>query len=191
MAIRNILKYGEKGLVRKSRMVTDFNKRLHILLDDMHETLLDADGLGLAAPQVGVLRRVALIVDIDTTENEDSKENESSDDVADSVSIGEITNEQVIELINPEIIICNGEQTGNEGCLSMPGVSGIVTRPETVRIRAQDRNGNTFKLERSGLTARAICHEIDHLDGVMFTSIAERLLTSEEIAELAAEKERI
>jgi len=162
MATRNILKDGDKGLTKKSRVVKDFNKRLHILLDDMRETLIEANGLGLAAPQVGVLRRVALIVDA-------SLETESLE-------------EQVVELVNPEIINRDGEQTGSEGCLSVPGVYGIVTRPETVVIRAQDRYGKTFELEGKELTARAVCHEIDHLNGVVFTSIAERLLTEEELA---------
>ena len=167
MATRNILMDGERGLNKKSRTVTEFNKRLHILLDDMRETLIEANGLGLAAPQVGVLRRVALIVDtsIETEQPE----------------------EQIIELINPVIIKQDGEQTCSEGCLSVPGVYGMVSRPDIVTVRAQDRNGNTFELEGSELTARALCHEIDHLDGIIFTSIAERLLTEEELAELSAQ----
>jgi len=164
MATRNILLDGDRGLDKKSRIVTDFNKRLHILIDDMRETLIEANGLGLAAPQVGVLRRVALIVD---TEVET-----------------ELMDEQIIELINPEIINSNGEQTCSEGCLSVPGVYGMVTRPESVTVRAQDRNGRVFEIEVHELTARAVCHEVDHLDGVIFTSIAERLLTEEEIAEI-------
>jgi peptide deformylase len=170
MATRNILKDGERGLLKKSRVVTDFNKRLHILLDDMRETLIEANGLGLAAPQVGVLRRAALIVDT-------SIETESLE-------------EQIIELINPEIISTDGEQTGSEGCLSLPGVYGIVMRPEIVKLKAQDRYGNYFELEGKELAARAACHEIDHLDGVIFTSIAERLLTEEELAELTAQREQ-
>jgi len=170
MATRNILKDGDKGLSKKSRTVTDFNKRLHILLDDMRETLIEANGLGLAAPQVGVLRRAALIVDT-------SKDDESYE-------------EQIIELINPEIISQDGEQTGNEGCLSLPGIYGIVTRPDYIKIKAQDRYGNMFELEGNELTARAVFHEIDHLDGIVFTSIAERLLTEEELAELAAQREQ-
>jgi len=170
MATRNILQDGDKGLNKKSRIVTDFNKRLHVLLDDMHETLVEASGLGLAAPQVGVLRRVALIVDTSTE--------------------AEPGEEPVIELINPEIVSIDGEQTGSEGCLSLPGVYGIVTRPETVKIKAQDRYGKVFEFEGNELTARAVCHEIDHLDGVIFTSIAERILTEEELAEMAAQRER-
>jgi len=170
MATRNILKDGDKGLSKKSRVVTDFNNRLHLLLDDMRETLIEANGLGLAAPQVGVLRRVALIVDTNV-------EAESVD-------------EQIIELINPEIISREGEVTCSEGCLSLPGVYGIVTRPEFVKIRAQDRHGVAFELDGAEITARALCHEIDHLDGIVFTSIAERLLTEEELAELAAQNEQ-
>jgi len=159
----------DPGLTKKSRVVTEFNKRLHILLDDMRETLIEFNGLGLAAPQVGVLRRVALIVDI-------------------SIET-EIAEERIIELVNPEIISEEGEQSGSEGCLSLPGVFGIVTRPDTVKIKAQDRFGKSFELQGSELTARAICHEINHLDGVIFTSIAERLLTEEEVEQLRAERE--
>ena len=168
MAIRNILKDGDPTLLKKSRAVTDFNRRLHILLDDMRETLMEANGLGLAAPQVGVLRRAVLIVD--TTKESDNP------------------GEQIVELINPEIIAKSGEQTGNEGCLSLPGVYGIVKRPELVRVKAQDRYGNAFELWGKDLTARAICHETDHLDGEMFMKLAERFLTEEELNRLAEEK---
>ena len=168
MALRNILNSDDPALKKNSRSVTDYNRRLHILLDDMRETLLDANGLGLAAPQVGVLRRVALIVDtcIEADDTED----------------------RIIELVNPEIITCSGEQTGNEGCLSVPGVYGIVKRPQEVVARAYDRRGKPFELTASGLTARAVCHEIDHLNGVVFTSLAERFLTDEEIIMMAAER---
>ena len=169
MATRNILKDGDEGLTKKSRVITDFNERLHILLDDMRETLIEANGLGLAAPQVGVLRRAAMIVDTSIE--------------------SELPEDQVVELINPEIISNEGEQTGSEGCLSVPGVYGIVTRPESVEIKAQDRFGNEFKMQGTGLTARAICHEIDHLDGKVFLSLVERMLTEEEIAELIAGRE--
>lgn len=161
MALRNIRKDGDSILLKKSRQVTDFNQRLHTLLDDMRQTLLEADGVGLAAPQVGVLRRV--IVVLDTNREELPVE------------------EQIIELINPEIIESDGEQTGQEGCLSVPGVYGIVTRPEHVMVRAQDRFGIPFEVEGTGLTARCFCHEIDHLDGHLFTERAERILTQEEL----------
>jgi peptide deformylase len=185
MATRNILKDGEKGLTKKSRVVKDFNDRLHILLDDMRETLIEADGLGLAAPQVGVLRRVALIVDTGIGADEiDSADTEKSEEKR-----IELLNRQIIELVNPEIITQDGEQSGSEGCLSVPGVYGLVTRPETVLFKAQDRYGKTFEMEASELTARAVCHEIDHLEGVVFTSLVERFLSEEELAEMAAQKE--
>jgi len=170
MATRNILQDGDRGLEKKSRVVTDFNKRLHILLDDMRETLIEANGLGLAAPQVGVLRRVVLIVD--SCDDEESEE------------------EKIIELVNPEILKANGDLTSSEGCLSVPGVYGIVTRPETVKVRAQDRYGKKFEFEGHELTARAVCHEIDHLEGVLFTSIAERFLTEEELEEMAEKNKK-
>ena len=188
MATRNILKEGDSGLLKQSRTVTEFNKRLHILLDDMRETLIEANGLGLAAPQVGVLRRVALIVDTGIEsgqiEDEDTQDNEEQINQTNF-----IVSEQIIELINPEIVYEDGEQTGSEGCLSLPGVYGMVTRPETVLVRAQDRNGEAFEMEVSELTARAVCHEVDHLNGVIFTSLAERILTEEELAAMRAEHE--
>ena len=167
MAIRNILRDGDPALLKKSRVVSDFNSRIHVLLDDMRETLLEAKGLGLAAPQVGVLRRVALIVDMNIeTDNPE---------------------EQIIELINPEILAKSGEQEGSEGCLSIPGVYGIVKRPALVRVKAQDRHGKEFELWVNELTARAVCHEVDHLNGIVFTSLAERFLTEEELEELASQ----
>jgi peptide deformylase len=187
MATRNILKEGDKGLLKKSRVVTDFNKRLHILLDDMRETLIEANGVGLAAPQVGVLRRVALIVDT-------SVEDEQIEDECNGVSVDEDGNEsafdiseRIVELINPEIVAQDGEQYGSEGCLSIPGVYGMVTRPDTVTVRAQDRNGEFFELKVSELTARAVCHEVDHLNGVLFTTLTEKILTEEELAAMREE----
>ena len=184
MATRNILKDGDKGLLKRSRVVTDFNKRLHILIDDMRETLIEANGLGLAAPQVGVLRRVALIVDMSI----------GFEDLDDDVELSEeervaLYNRQIIELINPEIVRREGEQSGSEGCLSVPGVYGIVLRPELVLVRAQDRFGKVFEVEVSDVAARAACHEVDHLDGVIFTSIVERFITEEELAEMAAQRD--
>ena len=167
MAIRNILHDDDKTLQKTSRAVTDFNKRLHMLLDDMRETLIQANGLGLAAPQVGVLRRVVLIVDTNIE--------------------ALLPEDQIVELINPEIIAQSGQQSSTEGCLSIPGLYGVVTRPELVRIKAQDRHGNAFEMWGSELTARALCHEIDHLNGVLFTAHAERYLTEEEINKLAEE----
>ena len=134
--------------------------RLHLLLDDMHQTLMDANGVGLAAPQVGVLRRAVLVLETNVEDGEEP---------------------YVIELLNPEIISASGEQTGAEGCLSVPGVFGIVTRPDTVTVRAQDRYGEPFTVTGYGLTARAFCHELDHLDGVLFVSKAERFLSQDEL----------
>jgi len=168
MALRTILTVDDPTLKKTSRVVTEFNNRLHQLIDDMHETLIEANGLGLAAPQVGVLRRVALIVDIDMQ--------------------SEPPEEKTIELINPEIIEQSGTQEGSEGCLSIPGVYGIVCRPSQVTIRAQDRFGETFEITCTGMTARAACHEIDHLNGVVFTSIAEHILTEEELEKMHEER---
>ena len=164
MALRNIVKKGDECLNKKCRDVTEFNGRLHKLLDDMRDTLIDSNGVGLAAPQVGILRRVVLVMD---TNNDD----------------------EIIELINPEIIDTDGEQEGPEGCLSVPGVWGIVKRPWWVKVKAQDRNGEWFEVEGDGLTGRCFCHEIDHLSGVLFDTRAERLLTAEEIQAMSAEDE--
>lgn len=140
MAIRNIVKYGDEILEKKCRRVEKIDERIKILLDDMLETLYKADGVGLAAPQVGVLKRIAVI------------------------DIGE----GPIILINPEIVSEEGSQTGNEGCLSYPGKYGEVTRPMKVTVKAEDGDGSLRTIEGEGLLARALCHEIDHLDGHMF-----------------------
>lgn len=161
MALRNIVTVGDSVLAKVCRPVTKFDKRLHILLDDMAETLLDANGVGLAAPQVGVLRRVVLVD----------------------------TGEEILELINPEIVRTEGEQTGLEGCLSVPGKYGIVTRPNIVVVRAQDRFGEWFEVEGEELIARCFCHELAHLDGQLYTEVAERMLTPEELEELSSEEE--
>ncbi|MBQ8974809.1 MAG: peptide deformylase [Oscillospiraceae bacterium] len=168
MALRNIVKEGDSVLTKKCRQVTDFNPRLHQLIDDMRETLLNADGVGLAAPQVGVLRRVVVVLDI-------NKEAEKPED-------------QLIELVNPRIIETSGEQYGAEGCLSVPGIYGMVARPEKVTVRAQDRYGEEFEVTGTGITARCFCHELDHLDGHLFKEFADRLLTAEELEELEKEE---
>ena len=160
MARRNILTKEEPGLYKHCRPVTDFNARLHQLLDDMRDTLSTENGVGLAAPQVGVLRRACIVLETNVPEGED---------------------EYIIELVNPEIIESSGEQYGAEGCLSVPGEYGLVRRPMFVKVRAQDRNGVFFEVEGEGLTARCFCHEIDHLDGIVFTSRCERMLTEEEL----------
>ncbi len=160
MALRTIVTEGDSVLHKHCRPVTSFDGRLHELIDDMRETLLEADGVGLAAPQVGVLRRVVLVLETNVPEGGEP---------------------YIIELVNPEIIACEGGQTGPEGCLSVPGRFGLVTRPMTVTVRAQDRDGKAFELTGTGLTARAFCHEVDHLDGIMFTELASRMLTDEEL----------
>ena len=164
MALRKIVEQGDECLTKVCRPVTEFNSRLHELLDDMVETLADANGAGLAAPQVGVLRRVCIVMDEDS--------------------------EEYIELINPEIVAQSGEQTGLEGCLSVPGKWGIVTRPNVVRVRAQDRDGQWFEVEGEELTARAFCHEIEHLDGHLYTEHIDHFLSEGELrAYLEAEEE--
>ncbi len=160
MATRNIMTKDEPLLYKKSRPVKSFDARLHQLLDDMAETLLSSGGVGLAAPQVGVLRRAVLVIETNVPEGEE---------------------ERLIELINPEIIESSGEQYGAEGCLSFPDEYGLVRRPMDVTVRAQDRNGETFTVSGTGLTARCFCHEIDHLDGVVFTTLCDRMLTQEEL----------
>ncbi len=156
MALRNILTEEDPTLHKVSRVVTKFDDRLHELIDDMIETLHSANGVGLAAPQVGVLRRVVVV------------------DAGD----------EVLELINPEIISQSGEQTGMEGCLSVPGKYGIVTRPNVVTVRAQDRDGEWYEVEGEELMARAFCHELEHLDGHLYTEKVERFLTEEELRDL-------
>ena len=161
MALRKIVEQGDECLTKVCRPVTKFDRRLHDLLDDMAETLADANGAGLAAPQVGVLRRV-VVVDI---------------------------GDEVLELVNPEILEESGEQTGLEGCLSIPGKYGVVTRPYTVRVRAQDRDGAFFEVEDEALTARCFCHEIEHLDGHLFVEHTDHLLTEEELEEYIRRQE--
>lgn len=157
MALRKIVEQGEDCLNKVCRPVTEFNPRLWVLLDDLVETLSKAGGAGLAAPQVGVLRRACVVMDLDT--------------------------EEFIELVNPEIVTQSGEQTGPEGCLSVPGKWGLVTRPNYVRVRAQDRDGNWFEVEGEELMARCFCHELEHLDGHLYTEHIDRFLTDEEVEE--------
>lgn len=152
MALRNILNAEDETLSKRSREVKNFDERLHILLNDMAETMHDRNGVGLAAPQVGVLRRVVVI------EAEEGK---------------------LIEMINPEIISTSGVQNNSEGCLSLPGVYGMVERPMTVELKALDRDGKEFSLTGEGLLARAMCHEVDHLNGVLFTSLVTEYIETE------------
>lgn len=153
MGLRRILTAGDPALHKVCRPVEKFDRRLHRLLDDMQQTLAEANGVGLAAPQVGILRRV-VVVD---------------------------TGEEILELVNPELLETSGEQEGAEGCLSVPGKYGLVKRPNYAKVRAQDRNGEWFEAEGEELIARCFCHELDHLDGIMYTEIMERFLTEEEL----------
>ncbi len=162
MGIRKIVVQGDTILQKKCRQVTDFNRRLHMLLDDMKDTLGEAQGVGLAAPQVGILRRAVIVV------NEE---------------------DEMIELVNPELVFQEGEQTDPEGCLSVPGKWGMVTRPYHVRVRAQDRFGEWFEVEGEGLTARCFCHEMEHLDGHLYVEHIDRFLTEEEVEAYQREQE--
>ena len=148
MAIRNIRTLGDPILEKKSREIKKVNDRLNVLIDDMLETMYDIGGVGLAAPQVGILKRVA-VIDVSP---------ESDDPII---------------LINPEIIEVDGEQVGDEGCLSVPGKVGTVKRPNYVKVRAYNRSMEEFELEGSELLARAICHELDHLDGKLYIDLVE------------------
>lgn len=161
MALRTIITEGDPVLNKVCRPVEKFDDRLHVLLDDMKETLAVSNGVGLAAPQVGILRRVALVMDAE---------------------------ENVIELVNPTIIHEEGEQTGLEGCLSVPGKYGVVTRPMKVTVRAQDRSGKFFEVSGEELTARCFCHELAHLDGHLFVELADELYTPEELDAMAEEE---
>ena len=153
MGLRKILTDKDPALHKVCRPVEKFDGRLHKLLDDMKETLIDANGVGLAASQVGILRRVVLVD----------------------------TGDEVLELINPILLETSGEQVGAEGCLSVPGKYGLVKRPNYAKVRAQDRNGNWFEAEGEELIARCFCHELDHLDGILYTEVMERFLTEEEL----------
>lgn len=155
MGIRKIMTVKEPCLHKVCRPVEKFDGKLHKLLDDMAETMAEANGVGLAAPQVGILRRVVL-VDVE---------------------------EEILELINPTLVETDGEQEGPEGCLSVPGKYGLVKRPYYAKVRAQDRMGNWYEAEGEELIARCFCHELDHLDGILYTEIMERFLTEEELME--------
>ncbi len=157
MAKRNIVKRGEDVLTKKCREVTVFDDKLWTLLDDMYETMKSANGVGLAAPQVGILRRVVV------------------------VDVGDANGK--IELVNPVVVSMKGKQCELEGCLSVPDLWGYVVRPSKVKVKAFDRYGKEFQIEGEKLLAVALCHEIDHLNGIMFTDIAEELLTGSELEE--------
>ena len=154
MGIRKILTVKDPALHKVCKPVEKFDAKLHKLLDDMAETLEEANGVGLAAPQIGILRRI-VIVD---------------------------TGEEILELVNPTMVETSGEQEGAEGCLSVPGKYGIVKRPYYATVRAQDRFGEWFEVQGEELIARCFCHELDHLDGIVYTEVMERFLTEEELA---------
>ena len=153
MALRKILTDAEPALHKVCKPVEKFDNKLHTLLDDMRETLIESGGVGLAAPQVGILRRVVLVD----------------------------TEEEILELINPTLVETDGEQVGAEGCLSVPGKYGLVKRPYYAKVRAQDRNGDWYEAEGEELIARCFCHELDHLDGIIYTQVMDRFLTEEEL----------
>ena len=156
MGLRKILTDAEPALHKACKKVENFDSKLFKLLDDMRDTLIESGGVGLAAPQVGILRRVVL------------------------VDVGEEDNE-IVEFINPELVETDGEQYGPEGCLSVPGKYGLVKRPYYAKVRAQDRNGDWFEAEGEELIARCFCHELDHLDGIVYTEKMDRYLTEEEL----------
>ena len=153
MALRKILTDKDPALHKVCKPVEKFDWRLHKLLDDMRDTLIDSNGVGLAAPQVGILRRVVLVD----------------------------TGEEILELVNPVMLETDGEQEGPEGCLSVPGKYGLVKRPYYAKVRAQDRFGDWYEAEGEELIARCFCHELDHLDGILYTQVMERFLTEEEL----------
>ena len=153
MGLRKILTDKDPALHKVCKPVEVFDKKLHKLLDDMRDTLIDSNGVGLAAPQVGILRRVVLVDN----------------------------GEEILELINPELLETDGEQVGPEGCLSVPGKYGLVKRPYYAKVRAQDRYGDWYEAEGEELTARCFCHELDHLDGIIYTQVMDRYLTEEEL----------
>lgn len=146
MAIRNIREMGDEVLNKKCKEVTELTDRTRELIDDLFDTMYEAQGVGLAAPQVGILKRIVVI---------------------------DVTGEDPILLINPVILETSGEQTGHEGCLSVPGKSGVVTRPNYVKVKAYDENMEPFIIEGTELLARAFCHEIDHLDGHLYVEKVE------------------
>ncbi|MBE6976621.1 MAG: peptide deformylase [Ruminococcaceae bacterium] len=153
MGLRKILTDKEPALHKVCKTVEKFDWKLHKLLDDMRETLIESNGVGLAAPQVGILRRVVLVD----------------------------TGDEILELVNPELLETDGEQVGAEGCLSVPNKYGLVKRPYYAKVRAQDRDGNWYEAEGEEIVARCFCHELDHLDGILYTQVMERYLTDEEL----------
>ncbi|NLW79591.1 MAG: peptide deformylase [Ruminococcaceae bacterium] len=182
MALRNIMLDGEPILKKKCRPVTKFDARLAQLLDDMKETMMDASGLGLAAPQVGIMRRAFVVVEEDSlpplAQDDDAEApgNETAADTAnaaDDKAEAAIPEPVFVEFINPEVIETEDEVLGYEGCLSFPGKYAAIKRPTRAVVRAQDRNGEAFTYEAHGLMARCVCHETNHLDGITIDDLAE------------------
>ena len=165
MAIRTILTQDDPALSKVCHPVTRFDDKLANLLDDLKETLTDANGVGLAAPQIGILRRAVIVVP-------------------------DPESDEMIELVNPEILVQEGEQDGWEGCLPLPGMWGKVKRPNRVKVRAQDRNGNWFEVEGTDMAARCYCHELEHLEGHMYSEHTDRLYTAEELDEIMSQEEK-
>lgn len=163
MSIRMVVKHPNEVLETKCQPVTTFDKNLAVLLDDMHETMIDSDGVGIAAPQVGIAVRAAIV---DFREGQDP-----------------------IEMINPELVLFEGVETDIEGCLSFPGIFGEVERYDHIKIKAQERDGSWYELEAEGYEARAIQHEMDHLDGILFTSKITKYVTQEELDEMIRQQE--
>ena len=153
MGLRKILTDKDPALHKVCKSVEKFDEKLHKLLEDMTDTLIDSQGVGLAAPQVGILRRVVLVD----------------------------TGDGILELINPVLLETDGEQVGPEGCLSVPGKYGLVKRPYYAKVRAQDRYGDWYEAEGEELIARCFCHELDHLDGIIYTEVMDRFLSEEEL----------
>ncbi|MFV0353173.1 MAG: peptide deformylase [Oscillospiraceae bacterium] len=177
MAMRNIVKDGDPVLKKVSRPVTKFDDRLAELLDDMGETMLEADGLGLAAPQVGILRRIFVALDITAEEEKDEEELEEMEEDEEGEE-GDVPEEEeapphVLEFINPEILETEGNILGYEGCLSFPGQYGAIERPTKVTVKAQDRTGKELTLTVTGMMARCVCHETNHLDGITIPDLAQ------------------
>lgn len=183
MALRNVVQEGDPILKKKCRPVEKFDERLATLLDDMGQTMLDADGMGLAGPQVGILRRLFVAVEEDSLPKRQPQPAEGEE--GEAIPEEEVT-PVVLEFINPEIIEEEGEQRGYEGCLSFPGQYAAIPRPQRVKVRAQDRFGNSFEYEGEGLMARCLCHETNHLDGVTIDELAEYFYDPEEPHELDA-----
>ena len=156
MAVRPIIYDPDPILYKKCHPVTKFDKKLGNILTDMTQTMIHANGVGLAGPQIGYMRRVCVVLDT-------------------------LDNDKIIEMVNPEVVATEGEQTGSEGCLSFPNKFGMVTRPRIVTVRAQDRNGEWFTVQSHDLTARAFLHEIDHLDGHVFTEKVTEYINMDEV----------